>query len=76
LSPLEVLTIATRNGAESLGILKEVGTVSVGKRADLIVVDRDPTKDIRNTRAISLIIAWGRVLHPSELLASLDPVKH
>jgi imidazolonepropionase-like amidohydrolase len=74
LSPLEVLTIATRNGAESLGILKEVGTVSLGKRADLIVVDRDPTKDIRNTRAISLIIARGRVLHPSELLASLEPV--
>jgi imidazolonepropionase-like amidohydrolase len=76
LSPLEVLTIATRNGAESLGILREVGTVSLGKRADLLVVDRDPTKDIRNTRAISLIIARGRVLHPSELLASLEPVNH
>src|SRR6266705_3372738 len=61
LSPLVVLTIATRNGADSLGILKDVGTVSVGKRADLIVIDRDPTKDIRNTRAISLIVAQGRV---------------
>jgi imidazolonepropionase-like amidohydrolase len=76
LSPLEVLTIATRNGAESLGILKDEGTVSVGKRADLIVVDQDPTKDIRNTRAISLVIARGRVLRPSELLGSLDTVSH
>ena len=76
LSPLEVLTIATRNGAESLGVLKDVGTVSVGKRADLIIVDRDPTKDIRNTRAISLIIARGRVVRPSELLDSLDTVSH
>lgn len=76
LSPLAVLTVATRNGAESLGILKDVGTVSVGKRADLIVLDRDPTKDIKNTRAISLIIARGRILHPSELLAGFDPVGH
>jgi len=48
----------------------------VGKRADLMVIDQDPTKDIRNTRAISLIIARGRVRRPSELLDSLDTVSH
>jgi imidazolonepropionase-like amidohydrolase len=68
LSPLQVLTIATRNGAESLGILKEVGTVSAGKRADLLLLDRDPTKDIRSTRAISLVVNRGRVSRPEDIL--------
>lgn len=67
LSPLDVLTIATRNGAESLGILNDVGTVTVGKRADLVMVDQDPTRDIRNTRAISLVVQRGKRLDPSEL---------
>ena len=61
------MTIATRNGAESLGILNEVGTVSVGKRADLIVLAADPTLNIRNTRAISLVVQNGRLFTPSEL---------
>ena len=56
LSPLEVLTIATRNGAESLGILNEVGSVGVGKRADTIVLAADPARNVRNTRAISLVV--------------------
>ncbi len=67
LSPIEVLTIATRNGAASLGILNDVGTISVGKRADLIVVDNDPTQDIRHTRAISLVVSHGRRFWPSDL---------
>jgi imidazolonepropionase-like amidohydrolase len=67
LSPIEVLTIATRNGAASLGILNDVGTISVGKRADLIVVDNDPAQDIRHTRAISLVVSHGRRFRPSDL---------
>lgn len=66
LSPLEVLTMATRNGAESLGLLKEIGTVEIGKRADLLVLDRDPTKYIRNTRSISRIIKRGQIIAPSK----------
>ena len=41
----KVLTIATRNGAESLGLLKEVGTIEVGKRADLILLDKDTDRE-------------------------------
>jgi hypothetical protein len=64
LSPLEVLTIATRNGAESLGILNEVGTVSVGKRAD----DRAGRRSTGTSepRAISLVVQNSRqFLRPS-----------
>ena len=66
--PLDVLTIATSNGARALGISDEVGTVEVGKRADLLVLRADPLKDIRNTREIDLLIMNGDRYEPSTLL--------
>jgi imidazolonepropionase-like amidohydrolase len=68
IAPLEVLTIATRNGAETLGLLHEIGTVEVGKRADLVLLRADPVADIRNTRDIEMILQGGRVLHPQDVL--------
>jgi imidazolonepropionase-like amidohydrolase len=65
---LEVLRIATANGAQALGLLDEVGTVEAGKRADLLVLGADPTEHIRNTRRIELVIQGGRLLDPAELL--------
>jgi imidazolonepropionase-like amidohydrolase len=44
--PLDVITWATRNGAEMLGMGSELGTVEAGKLADLLVVDGDPSVDI------------------------------
>jgi imidazolonepropionase-like amidohydrolase len=64
----DVLRIATRNGAESLGLLDEVGTIAVGKRADLIVLHADPTRDIANIRRISKVYLGGRALLPAQLL--------
>jgi imidazolonepropionase-like amidohydrolase len=66
LSPLSVLTMATRNGAEGLGLLSELGTIETGKRADLVLLSRDPTADIRNTRSIVLVVSNGRIVrnHP------------
>lgn len=46
LTPLEVLTCATRTGAEILGRAHEIGTVEVGKLADLLIVDGDVLADI------------------------------
>ncbi|MBI3451088.1 MAG: amidohydrolase family protein, partial [Acidobacteria bacterium] len=65
-TPLEVLTMATRNGAEALGIGNEVGTVEAGKRADLVVLTADPSSDIRNTRKIERVYLGGAAvdLHP------------
>ena len=67
IQPLDVLSIATRNGAQSLGILSDVGTVAVGKSADLVALRADPTKDIRNTRRIAWVMQGGRVL-PRDLM--------
>ena len=71
LPPIDVMTIATRNGAESLGILSQTGTVSVGKQADLLIVDADPTQDIANTRRISFVIKGGRIFRQKDLSSRL-----
>jgi erythromycin esterase len=50
---------------QSLGYLPaeaEIGTIEVGKRADLILLDADPLEDIRNTRKIRKVIQGGRVV--------------
>ena len=57
---LDVLTIATRNGAEALGILDEVGTIESGKRADFVVLSADPLDDIQNTRRIEAVYLGGK----------------
>jgi len=67
LSPAEVLRAATRNNARALGQSEELGSIAVGKRADLVVLSSDPLADIRHTRDIHRVIHGGRVLDPAEL---------
>jgi imidazolonepropionase-like amidohydrolase len=59
LTPLEAIGTATRNGAEVLGALDSLGTIEKGKLADLLVLDADPTRDIRNTRSIRVVVKSG-----------------
>jgi imidazolonepropionase-like amidohydrolase len=47
LPPLEVIKWATRNGAELLGMKDDLGTIESGKLADLLVVNGDPSVDIK-----------------------------
>jgi len=58
--PSAVLQIATRNGAESLGLFDEVGTVELGKQADLLLLTADPLIDIANTRQIEWVMQAGQ----------------
>lgn len=69
--PLDVLRIATRNGAEALGILDEVGTVELGKRADLVLLEADPLTHVGNTRRIAWVMQGGRIHEPAALLRGL-----
>lgn len=71
--PLEVLCLATRNGAEALGLAGELGTIEPGKRADLVVLRADPSVDIRATRAIVAVIQGGRRVEPAG--AALPPAR-
>jgi imidazolonepropionase-like amidohydrolase len=59
-TPMEALQTATTNPAKFLGRQADFGTVEKGKIADLVLLDADPTTDIRNTRKIAAVVANGR----------------
>ena len=67
LSPLEALEAATVRPAEFLGLADQMGTIDVGKRADLVLLDANPLDDIRNTRTIHAVVAAGRFLDQGQL---------
>ena len=58
-TPLQALTAATGSNAEFLGA-RDIGTVQPGKWADLLVLDKNPVADIRNTRTIHEVFIAGR----------------
>lgn len=74
LTPMEALVAATRNGAEAVGRLDELGTIEAGKLADLVLLDADPLADIANTKAIAAVIANGRLFRRPALDAMLRQV--
>ena len=57
-----ILEAATANGAKWLKMESDFGTVAPGRRADLIVVDGDPLKDIKDTRKIDIVVKDGRIV--------------
>lgn len=65
MSPMEVLEAATRNAAVALGVGDLVGTLEVGKKADVLVVDGDPTRDITALRNIRAVLLDGAVVSRS-----------
>ena len=67
LTPMQAIESATRVPAESMGLAKDVGTIEVGKRADMIVLTADPLAQISNIRKLRWVVADGRVLEPSKL---------
>lgn len=71
LSPLAALQAATRRGAELVGRPGELGRIEPGMRADLVLLDRSPLDDIRNTRQIAGVMARGRYHGRAELDAAL-----
>jgi imidazolonepropionase-like amidohydrolase len=67
LAPREALRAATLNPAKLLGKEATIGTVDVGKTADLVLLDADPLADIANTKKIRAVIVRGRLLDREEL---------
>jgi imidazolonepropionase-like amidohydrolase len=61
---------ATRNAAALCGVADDLGTIEVGKLADLIVVQASPLEDIQNVRKLLLVMKEGRVV--SDKRAALD----
>jgi hypothetical protein len=67
LTPLQALQAASRDAAEQMHVLKEVGTIETGKTADLVLLDADPLKEISNTRKIEAVFLHGRLFSRDEL---------
>jgi hypothetical protein len=67
LTPAEALQVATWNGAKYTGLLEQLGSIERNKRADLILIDGDPTQDISAIRKISLVMKDGVVFYPAEV---------
>ena len=61
LDPMQALVAATRNAAENLAILDSVGTIEVGKIADLMMVRGDPLQDITAMQQVVFVAKHGRV---------------
>jgi imidazolonepropionase-like amidohydrolase len=67
LTPLEALRTATINPARVLGQTESLGSIEVGKLADLVLLDANPLTDIRNTPRIRAVIADGRLYRRADL---------
>jgi imidazolonepropionase-like amidohydrolase len=67
---MSVIRAATINGARALGVDDELGSIEVGKIADIIVIKGDPLSDIKSTRNIKFIMKEGVYYDPEILLSS------
>jgi Tol biopolymer transport system component len=61
IAPMDILKAATLNPAKTFGLDHQLGSIEPGKLADLIVLDEDPTVDIRNANSVSLTMVNGRL---------------
>jgi imidazolonepropionase-like amidohydrolase len=71
LPPMAVLKAATFNGAYALGIGDVLGSLSAGRLADFVVLDKDPLLDIANVQAVHRVVKAGVIYDPAELQKKL-----
>ncbi|MXW08087.1 MAG: amidohydrolase family protein, partial [Gammaproteobacteria bacterium] len=71
-SNYEAMRAATRHGAEMLGIAEDIGTIEVGKLADLVVLDSDPLENIRSSDDLVYVIKGG-VVYDADTLEEVHP---
>ena len=64
LTPSEIVVAATRNGARALGLDKDLGTISPGKFADLVLLSANPLEDAANLDHIDRVLVKGKLISP------------
>jgi len=72
MSNQDVLKVGTIFGAEAIGMAKDLGTIEKGKLADLIVLDRNPLENIRNTNSVRYVMKNGEI-YDAETLDQIWP---
>jgi len=71
MTPAQALQVATWNGAKYSRVLQDRGSITPGKRADLILVDGDPTTNISDIRKVALVVKGDTAYAPSEIYEAL-----
>jgi len=71
-TPLEAITIGTRNGARYLGLEDVIGTLAPGKQADLVIVSGDPSRTIADVRRVETVFRQGIGYESSRLIDSVS----
>lgn len=75
LTELQALKTATINPAKFLNLEHKLGAVKEGKWADLVILDRNPLKNIKNTRSIAGVVAQGKYADRQEIDQVLDAIR-
>ena len=70
-TPMEAIQSATLVPARAMGMEKDSGTIEVGKRADVILVDGNPLENISDIRKVSAVFAAGKMYQPAALWQSV-----
>jgi imidazolonepropionase-like amidohydrolase len=71
----DVLALATIGAARVMGVDRDAGSIAVGKRADLVLVDGDPTRDIAAVRNTDSVVCRGVVYDPGELFTAVGMLR-
>ena len=71
LSPLEAIKVCTLNGATYLGRADRIGSIAVGKQADLVVIDGNPAAAIDDIAHVTMVFKQGVGYDPAKLIESV-----
>ncbi len=72
LTPMQAIVLATKNGAEHLGIADRKGLVKAGMEADLILLSEDPVENISNIKFIDKVFRKGEIVYSNKPIQSFD----
>jgi imidazolonepropionase-like amidohydrolase len=64
MTPAQALVAATWNGALAAGREREIGSIDLGKQADLVVLEANPLEDIHNIRRLAFVVLRGWIVQP------------